>query len=386
MKPKDFRNSEAGKVIRTKTGYWAFIPARLPPAMNWSAPLVNTMSDAERELSQLATLSSSYPFPRILIQPFVRREAVLSSRIEGTRASLVDLYNYEASQLSFLEEGSDVNEVFNYVRALDYGLARLKELPVSLRLIRETHAKLMEGVRGGNLTPGEFRRSQNWIGPAGSTLETATYVPPPVDDMKGALSDLEKFIHTDTEIPPLARAAMIHYQFEAIHPFLDGNGRIGRLLIMLLLHEWQLLPQPLLNLSAYFEHYRQEYYDRLLAVSQHANWEEWLMFFFRGMGMQAQDSILRMTRLQNIRAEFDAIVQKDRNPIRMAAVIDFLFARPILTNRQLASGLNIPFKTAGQYIEKLVQAGILRETTGYARNRIFRADEVLRAVEGVEKQ
>jgi len=384
MNPKDFRNTEAGKVIRAKTGYWAFVPARLAPAVNWTEPLINALSDAERELSKLATLSSSYPFPRILIQPFVRREAVLSSRIEGTRASLVDLYNYEASQLSFLEEGSDVNEVLNYVRALDYGLARLKVLPVSLRLIREIHAKLMEDVRGGNLTPGEFRRSQNWIGPAGSTLETATYVPPPLDDMKEALSDLEKFIHTDTEIPPLARAAMIHYQFEAIHPFLDGNGRIGRLLIMLLLYEWQLLPQPLLNLSAYFEHYRQEYYDRLLGVSQRGKWEEWLMFFFRGMGAQAQDSVVRMTRLQNIRAKFDVIVQKDRNLTRMAAVIDFLFARPILNNRQLASGLNIPFKTAGQYIEKLVQAGILRETTGYARNRIFRADEILRAVEGIE--
>jgi len=204
--------------------------------------------------------------------------------------------------------------------------------------------------------------------------------------MKEALSDLEKFIHTDTEIPPLARAAMIHYQFEAIHPFLDGSGRIGRLLIILLLYEWQLLPQPLLNLSAYFEHYRQEYYDRLLGISQRAKWEEWLMFFFRGMGAQAQDSVVRMTRLQNIRAKFDVIVQKDRNPTRMAAVIDFLFARPILNNRQLASGLNIPFKTAGQYIEKLVEAGILRESTGYARNRIFRADEILRAVEGVEKQ
>ncbi len=386
MKPKDFRSSESGKVIRAKTGYWAFVPKKLPPAVNWSEPLVSVLSDAERELSQLATLSSSYPFPRILIQPFVRREAVLSSRIEGTRASLVDLYNYEASQLSFLETESDVNEVFNYVRALDYGLARLKELPVSLRLIRELHAKLMEGVRGGKLTPGEFRRSQNWIGPAGSTLQTATYVPPPVEEMKQALGDLEKFIHTDTEIPPLARAAMIHYQFEAIHPFLDGNGRMGRLLIMLLFYEWQLLPQPLLNLSAYFEHYRQEYYDRLLGVSQRGKWEEWLMFFFRGLGAQAQDSVVRMTRLQNIRAKFDAIVHKDRNPIRMAAVVDFLFARPIFTNRQLASGLNIPFKTAGEYIEKLVQTGILRETTGYARNRVFRADEILQAVEGMEKQ
>ncbi len=384
MKPKDFQNAEVGKVIRAKTGYWAFLPSQLPPKLNWSAQLVNALSDAERELSKLATLAGNYPFPHILIQPFMRREAVLSSRIEGTRASLVDLYNYESAQLSFLEAGSDVNEVFNYVRALDYGLERLKELPVSLRLIREIHKKLLEDVRGGSLAPGKFRSTQNWIGPAGSTLDSATYVPPPVDEMLPALNALEKFIHTDTALPALARAGMIHYQFEAIHPFLDGNGRVGRLLISLLLYEWEMLPQPLLNLSAYFEHYRQEYYDRLLAVSQRGKWEEWLLFFFRGISAQAQDSIFRMSRLQGIREIYNAIIQADRNPTRMALVIDFLFARPIFTNRQLATGLKIPFKTAGQYIEKLEYAGILRETTGYARNRVFRADEILKALENSE--
>src|SRR5258708_6538401 len=279
MNPKDFRNSDVGKVVHARTGYWTFLPAQLPPRLDWSLQLVNALTDAERELSKLATLAGNYPFPRILIQPFMRREAVLSSRIEGTRASLVDLYNYESSQLSFLDAGNDVSEVFNYVRALDFGLERLKELPVSLRLIREIHAKLLENVRGGNLAPGKFRSTQNWIGPAGSTLNSATYVPPPVDEMQLALHALEKFIHTDTDIPVLARVGMIHYQFEAIHPFLDGNGRVGRLLIMLLLYGWELLPQPLLNLSAYFEHYRQEYYDRLLAVSQRGQWEEWLLFF-----------------------------------------------------------------------------------------------------------
>ena len=383
MEPKDFPSSDTGKVIRAKTGYWAFSPAPLPPKMTWSGQLVNALSYAERELSRLATLSSSYPFPRILSQPFMRREAVLSSRIEGTRASLVDLYNYESSQLSFLED-NDASEVFNYVRALDYGLNRLKQLPVSLRLIREIHARLMEGARGGNLTPGNFRQTQNWIGPAGSTLETATFVPPPVDEMQEALNELEKFMHADTETPPLVRAGMIHYQFEAIHPFLDGNGRMGRLLIMLLLYEWGLLPQPLLNLSAYFEHYRQEYYDRLLAISQRGNWEEWLAFFLRGISTQAKDSIVRLERLQKIREKYDVVVRADRNVSRMAVVVDFLFARPVFTNRQLATELNIPFKTAGQYIEKLIQGSIIKETTGYARNRIFRADEILRAVEGLE--
>jgi Fic family protein len=275
MDPKDFRNSNAGKVIRTRKDYWAFIPAPLPPALQWTDEMLSALSKAERELSKLTTLAGSFPFPRLLIQPFMRREAVLSSRIEGTRASLVDLYTYESAQLSFLESGNDAHEVHNYVRALDYGLDRLANLPVSLRLIRELHARLLENVRGGKLTPGEFRKTQNWIGPAGSTIEIARYVPPPTDEMMASLDALEKFIHSDTKVPVLARAGLIHYQFEAIHPFLDGNGRVGRLLIMLLLCEWKVLPQPLLNLSAYFERYRQEYYDHLLSVSQHGSWGTW---------------------------------------------------------------------------------------------------------------
>lgn len=380
MKPNEFRNSKVGKAIRTQTGYWAFIPAQLSPEIEWTTSLISALSDADRELSKLTTLAGNFPFPRLLTQPFMRREAVLSSRIEGTRASLADLYNYESAQLSFLEPTDDVREVHNYVLALDYGLERLETLPVSLRLIREIHAKLMEGVRGGNLTPGKFRKTQNWIGPAGSTIETATYVPPPVDEMQNALSDLEKFIHADTEIPTLARAGMIHYQFEAIHPFLDGNGRVGRLIIMLLFHEWNVLSQPLLNLSAYFEHYRQEYYDHLLAVSQHGKWEEWLRFFLRGISIQAQDSVFRMTRLQGIRTKYEVLVQVDRNSVRMAAVIDFIFSRPILSIKQLETALDMPYMAAKRYIEKLVDANVLQETTGYARNRVFQANEIFEAL------
>lgn len=380
MKPNEFRNRTVGKAIRTPSGYWAFIPAPLPPEIEWSTPLISALSDADRELSKLTTLAGNFPFARLLTQPFIRREAVLSSRIEGTRASLVDLYNYESAQLSFLEPNDDVREVHNYVSALDYGLERLETLPVSLRLVREIHAKLLEGVRGGNLTPGQFRRTQNWIGPAGSIIETATYVPPPLDEMQNALSDLEKFIHTDTEIPALVRAGMIHYQFEAIHPFLDGNGRVGRLIIMLLFHEWNILSQPLLNLSAYFERYRQEYYDHLLAVSQRGKWEEWLRFFLRGITIQARDSVFRMTRLQGIRTKYEALVQADRNSARMAAVIDFVFSRPILTIKQLETALDMPYMAAKRYVEKLMEAGILRETTGYARNRVFQAYEIFEAL------
>ncbi len=385
MNPNDFRSPEVGQVILTQNGYHAFIPAPLPPNLVWSLPLISALSEAERDLSRLAALAGAFPFPRLLIQPFMRREAVFSSRIEGTRATLAELYTYESIQLSFLELGDDVREVHNYVTALDYGLERLKTLPISLRLIREIHEKLMHDVRGGNLTPGEFRRTQNWIGPAGSTIMTATYVPPPVDEMNQALGDLEKFIHTSTEIPVLARAAMIHYQFEALHPFLDGNGRVGRLLMALLFTEWNILSQPLLNLSVYFERYRQEYYDHLLSVSQRGDWVAWLRFFLRGVSSQAQDSLARMQRLEAIRTKYEPLVKSDRNSERMGAVLDFLFARPILSAKQLAESVGMPFKTARQYIEKLVKAGILREVTGNARNQIYRADEIFGAMDNVQE-
>lgn len=382
MDPKEYQSPEAGKAILTSMGFWAFLPNPLPPNITWSSPLVSILSQAERDLSRLSTMIGAFPFPRLLIQPFMRNEAVISSRIEGTRASLIDLYTYEIAQLSFFKQTEDAREVFNYVRAMDYGLDRLKTLPVSLRLIRELHEKLMENVRGGVLTPGEFRRSQNWIGPVGSTPSTAPYVPPPVEDMHQALDALEKFLHSDSDIPILIRVGLIHYQFEAIHPFLDGNGRVGRLLVALLLCEWGLLPQPLLNLSVYIEHYRQEYYDLLLSVSQKGAWEAWLRFFLRGVSEQARESVFRMEQLQGIREKYQPIIDHDRNAKRMAAVIDLLFSRPILSIRQASDGLGIPFKTAGDYLAKLERAGVLREITGYARNRVFQADEILRAVQG----
>ena len=378
MDPKEYKSQLAGKVQFTPTGYWTFIPNLLPPQINWTQPLVTALSEAERDLSRMATVVGSFPFPQLLIQPFIRTEAVISSRIEGTHASLVDLYTYETAQLSFFEQTNDVQEVYNYVRAMDYGLERLKTLPVSLRLIREIHRKLLEKVRGGTLTPGEFRRTQNWIGSVGSTPLTASYVPPPVEEMQQALASLEKFVHSETNLPALVRAGMIHYQFEAIHPFLDGNGRVGRLLIVLLFCEWGLLPQPVLNLSAYVERYRQEYYDHLLAVSQKGDWESWLRFFLRGISEQASAGVFLMEQLKEIRLRYQAMIDVDRNPVRMSAIIDFLFSRPIISIKQVAEGLEMPFKTANDYIAKLEAKGILREVTGQTRNRIYYADEILR--------
>ena len=381
MDPSKFQASTSGKVIRLPQGYWAFVRAALPPALTFSPSLVAALSDADRALGELKGLGGTLANPHLLIRPLARREAVLSSRIEGTRASLDDLLAYEATQLSFLETGSDVREVHNYVRALEYGLERIHTLPISQRLIRELHAKLMEGVRGDVWTPGEFRRSQNWIGPAGSTLETAPYVPPPVDDMLAALNALENFIHAPSDLPPLLRLGLIHYQFEAIHPFLDGNGRVGRLLIALLLSAWQLLPQPLLYLSAYFESNRRDYYDLLLAVSQRAAWEDWLLYFLEGVKQQSQDAVDRIDQLQALRVQYQAQIQARRAPARLLRVVDLLFAQPVITTRQVETALETNFLGAQRLIDQLVQAGMLREITGGRRNRVYRADEILAILE-----
>lgn len=381
MKPEDFRNRAAGEVVRTPKGYWAFVPRPLPPDIQWSPSLISAVGEAERSLGRLDSLAGTWPSPHILVEPFVRREAVLSSRIEGTRASLGDVYAYEAAQLSFLESATDVQEVHNYVKALNYGLDRLSSFPVSLRLVREIHEVLMSGVRGEHLTPGEFRRSQNWIGPPGSTLDTARFVPPSVDEMQTSLDALEKFIHASSELPPLVRIALVHYQFEAIHPFLDGNGRIGRLLAILLMVEWGLLSQPWLYLSAFFEARRLEYYDRLLAVSQRGEWESWLSFFLRGISNQCEDAIVRIERLQRLRAAYQEQVTGERAEDRLVQAIDVLFERPILNIRQLEAALGVPYRTAQRYVEKLQALSILREVTGRARNRIYQADEILHTLE-----
>ena len=382
MKPKDFKTTAAGEVIQSRKGYWTFTPDPLPPSLRWSSSLISAVGTAERALGKLDSLASTLPSAHILVRPFVRREAVLSSRIEGTRASLSDIYIYDATQLSYLESTTDVGEVHNYIKAMDYGIERLSSLPVSLRLIREMHAVLMEGVRGEHLTPGEFRRSQNWIGPPGSTLESARFVPPPVDEMHKALDELEKFIHASSDLPRLVQTALIHYQFEAIHPFLDGNGRIGRLLIILLITEWGLLSHPWLYLSAYFEAYRKEYYDHLLAVSQTGAWEAWLDFFLKGIHVQSEDAVAQIQLLQQTRHTYQELVKHERAADRLMRAIDVLLERPILTIRQLEGAMDIPYRSAQRYIEKLEQLGILREVTGRTRNRVYQASAILSILEG----
>ncbi len=380
-----FAQSTAGRVVAARqdaTEYWAFVPHPLPPALALDPSLVRILSEADRALGELAGLGRMLPNPELLIGPFVRREAVLSSRIEGTQTNIADLYAYEAGQLTLsgmqsLPPESDVREVLNYVHTLRYGLDRLATLPISLRLIRELHERLMDGVRGQEAAPGEFRRIQNWIGRARGQLQEAEYIPPPVSELQACLDALERYFHSADDYPPLMRIAFIHYQFEAIHPFRDGNGRIGRLLISLLLHHWQLLPAPLLSLSAYFDRRRNEYYDRLLAVSERGDWVGWLDFFLQGVAEQSRDAINRARGLQEIQQEWRRQVTQARSSAVLIGLVDLLFETPFLSIPQAADALEVTYHSARRGIERLVEAGILRPYNETSYGRIFVAEAIL---------
>jgi cell filamentation protein, protein adenylyltransferase len=308
----------------------------------------------------------------------VRREAVLSSRIEGTRATLGELLAAEAGA-AVNRSPADLREVANYVVALEYGIKRLKKLPLSLRLVRELHEKLMKGVLDERATPGEFRRSQNWIGPPGCALSDATYVPPPPAEMMKALSAWEEFLH-DRALPPLVQIALAHYQFEAIHPFLDGNGRVGRLLITLFLVERAILPTPLLYLSAFFEATRRDYYDGLLGVSQRGEWEGWLAYFLNGVIRQAEDALGRASRINELldewRRELAASSTKPPMPL-----INLLAENPYWTVKGIAERMRVAFTTAQRAIDKLEAASILVRTTDAKRNRVYCARAILEILE-----
>jgi Fic family protein len=367
-----------------EAAYWAFVPNPLPPPLPLDLELLRAQADASQAVGELAGLGRTLANPHLLIRPFVRREAVLSSRIEGTQAELADLYAYEAGQLSLPGQRppeADVREVLNYVHALEYGIERLATLPVSLRLMRELHERLMAGVRGGAATPGEFRHSQNWIGQPGCTLAQADFVPPPPAEMQGALSDLEEYLHRDDGYPLLMRLAFVHYQFEAIHPFLDGNGRIGRLLLSLLSVHWGLLPLPLLYLSGYFESHRSDYYGLLAAVSERGAWRDWLLFFLRGVAEQARDANARAKRLQDLQIEWRKRFQVLRVPGLVLSVVDLLFVNPIVTASDVQARFGVSHPTAMQALRRMEAAGVVIEATGGRRNRLYVARAVMETVQ-----
>ena len=381
MNLEDFKKTISGQMVAIPEGGFAFVPNPLPPTnFTWDSDLVESLSTADRALGELAGIGRSLPNPHLLVRPFLRREAVLSSRIEGTQASLSDVLAYEAIQLPLFDASDDVREVHNYVRALEYGLERMSSLPVSLRLIRELHGILLEGVRGEQFRAGEFRQGQNFIGPPGSHLTTATYVPPPPKEMLKALQQLELYINEPSNLPPLIRLGLIHYQFEAIHPFPDGNGRLGRLLISMLLCAWNILPQPLLYLSAFFEANRRDYYAHLRGVTENGNWNAWLVFFLSGVSSQALDAAARVKHINDLREDYRQRFQQGRSAARLLQVVDLLFARPLISVRTVEMELGLPYPTAERYIDELVNQGIL-VGTGKARNRVFKADEILQVIE-----
>jgi Fic family protein len=366
--------------VPTVDGQTAFVPADLPAKLAWTPELVVTLSDANLWLGQLRGVGLNIPNPNLLITPFARLEAEMSSRIEGTQAEVKDIYLFEMHEAGTRPEVPDVREVSNYVRALDYGLKRCGQLPVCLRMIRDLHAKLLEGVQGEVDRPGEFRTDQNWIGSRGCPITQARYVPPPPEQLSGCLDAFERFVNAPLgELPVLVWLAMVHYQFEAIHPFRDGNGRIGRLLMILLLCSKGVLDKPLLYLSAYFERNCKQYYERLLRVSTHGEWAEWISFFLRGVVEQSKDAFDRSRQLLELQRRYHDKVNLWRSALGIK-MVDLLIERPVVSIALVSKYFSVTYVTARDIVANFVKDEILKEVTGRKRYRIYMAEEVLKVI------
>ncbi|MBF0502432.1 MAG: Fic family protein [Candidatus Riflebacteria bacterium] len=367
-------STRSGRYIQQLTGYRAFIPAMLPPdpPIGITGELQMLLSEADRALGRLDGSIQTLPNPDLFMYMYVRKEAVLSSQIEGTQSSLQDVLAAEA-KIFAPDRPKDVDEVVNYVSAMNYGLDRLAVLPISVRLIREIHTELLKDARGSHLVPGELRSSQNWIGPGGCTLNEATFVPPPPHEVPQALSNLETFLHADNDLPLLIKIGLAHAQFETIHPFLDGNGRVGRLLITFLLCEQKVLIKPVLYLSYYFKRYRQQYYEHLQSVRDNGTWEQWLAFFLRGIvevSNQATDTARRILSLreghrQKIAEDFGRAAGNGHR------VLEHLYKHPIVSIGEVKELIGTTYPAASDLVNRMTEGKILREYTGQARNRRF---------------
>ena len=364
-----------GHYVKQPGGYKAFIPLPLPPKppVETSPALQKLLSEADRALGRLDGSIQTLPNPDLFVFMYVRKEAVLSSQIEGTQASLENVLEAEA-KIFDPDAPGDVEEVINYVRALNYGLKRLEELPLSLRLIREIHAELMQGVRGGNKAPGEFRRSQNWIGHAGSTIKDASYIPPPPGELNALLGAFEKFLHANDNIPALIKIGLSHPQFETIHPFLDGNGRVGRLLITFLLCQQAILHKPVLYLSHYLRRHRSRYYELLQATRETGAYEDWLAFFLRGVAEVSEEATATARRIVDLREAHRRLLADDfgRAAGNGMRLLEHMFERPIISVQDAADLLKVTFAAANQLIDRMEKKDMVREITGNRRHRRFR--------------
>lgn len=374
----------AGRMVQQPNGFRAFIPNPLPPvpAIDLTGNVQTLLSQADHALALLEGAALLLPNPELFVFMYIRKEAVLSSQIEGTQSSLQDVLAAEA-KLFDPDAPSDVGEVVNYVRAMQHGIARLGQLPISVRLIQEIHAELMQGVRGGNLTPGELRRSQNWIGPAGCGIRNASFVPPPPHEMLQAMSELELFLNSPSSLPLLVQIAIAHVQFETIHPFLDGNGRVGRLLITFLLMNRGLLTQPVLYLSHHFKRHRSAYYEHLQTVRTRGDWEGWVEFFLQGVIDVSREAALTAKAILAMREEYRSKIADTmgRGAGSAHRVMEKLFDQPIVAVATVREWLDITPAGANSVVNRLVEIGLLTEITGYARNRRFRFDPYLRLFE-----
>jgi len=364
----------AGRYVKQASGYRAFIPSPLPPnpPIKLEGELLSLLSQADRALGRLDGSIQTLPNPDLFVAMYVRKEAVLSSQIEGTQSSLRDVLAAEAKVLC-PNRPRDVNEVFNYVNAMNYGLKHLKSLPVSVRLIREIHRELLAGFRGQHLTPGELRTSQNWIGPSGCTLTEASFIPPPPHEVPNALGDLESFLHTETPLPLLIKIGLTHAQFETIHPFLDGNGRVGRLLISFLLCEKKVLLKPVLYLSYYFKRYRRQYYQHLQTVREQGQWDHWLSFFLQGVFEVSQQATDTARQILTLREQHRRIIteQFGRAAGNGHRVLEYLYQHPVISVANVHNLIGVTYTAANNLVARLVEHGIVREFTGRKRNRWF---------------
>lgn len=371
-------------------GYRAFLPLPLPPEppVQITGELQNLLSQADRALGRLDGSIQTLPSPNLFLFMCVRKEAVLSSQIEGTQSSLQDVLEAEAEILA-ADHPQDADEALNYIEAMNHGLKRLGELPVSVRLIREIHAKLLRGTRGSHLAPGKLRTRQNWIGPEGCGLNEAEFVPPPPNEVPVALGKLEAFLHNPGDCPALIWIGMAHAQFGTIHPFLDGNGRVGRLLITFLLCEQKILIQPVLYLSYFFKRRRPQYYEKLQSVRDNGTWEEWLAFFLRGVAEVSQEAT-------NTARDVLALREKHRRLItdklgRAAAnghcVLEYLYEHPIVRVSHVQNWIEATYPAANNLVARMTDCGILEEFTGHSRNRAFRYRDYIQLFhKGTERQ
>jgi Fic family protein len=378
--------NRAGRYVRQPTGVFAFVPKPLPPnpAIQFDASLATLLSRADQAIGRLDGEIRNVPSPDLFVAMYVRREAVLSSQIEGTQSTLEDLLAVELEP-RIADLSRDVDEILNYVAAMKYGLDRLATLPLSRRLICEIHGELLRSGRGAQKMRGELRRDQNFIAPPGARgIEDAIFIPPPVPEMTKALSDLEKYLHRSRDLPVLLDVGLAHAQFETIHPFMDGNGRVGRLLITFMLVQRGVLHRPLLYLSLFLKRHRAEYYERLMGVRDHGDWEGWLRFFVRGVAETAEEGTTKARAIVVMREQQRELLQDAGLPINSFRLLDLLYRRPVVDVRLVRSELGISFGTANNLVEQFEDVRLLRETTGRKRDRIFRFDRYLELFAGDE--